>query len=164
MDGNLVTSRKPDDLPAFNREMIALFALRPGGRVGPAGWLGRAPVTNGTPAPPGRDRVSLVHRALYRRSAPRAAGRPRGGFAGRGGTSWPGPRTAMVRAVGPLDGLWAFAGGIGFVLTTPAVWGRALVPVGVLALLSLGLCGLSWWGAWRPARRWRARATWAPGR
>ena len=26
VDGNLVTSRKPDDLPAFNREMIALFA------------------------------------------------------------------------------------------------------------------------------------------
>lgn len=25
-DGNLVTSRKPDDIPAFNREMIALFA------------------------------------------------------------------------------------------------------------------------------------------
>ena len=24
--GNLVTSRKPDDIPAFNREMIALFA------------------------------------------------------------------------------------------------------------------------------------------
>jgi protease I len=25
-DGNLVTSRKPDDIPAFNREMVALFA------------------------------------------------------------------------------------------------------------------------------------------
>ena len=25
-DGQLVTSRKPDDIPAFNREMIALFA------------------------------------------------------------------------------------------------------------------------------------------
>ena len=24
-DNGLVTSRKPDDLPAFNREMIALF-------------------------------------------------------------------------------------------------------------------------------------------
>lgn len=30
-DGNLVTSRKPDDIPAFNREMISLFA-EPGGR------------------------------------------------------------------------------------------------------------------------------------
>jgi protease I len=30
VDGNLVTSRKPDDLPAFNREMIVLFGkLRP---------------------------------------------------------------------------------------------------------------------------------------
>ena len=26
VDGNLVTSRKPDDLPAFNREMVALFS------------------------------------------------------------------------------------------------------------------------------------------
>jgi deglycase len=26
VDANLVTSRKPDDLPAFNREMLALFA------------------------------------------------------------------------------------------------------------------------------------------
>ncbi|MBN9120336.1 MAG: type 1 glutamine amidotransferase [Planctomycetes bacterium] len=29
VDGNLVTSRKPDDIPALNREMIALFARRP---------------------------------------------------------------------------------------------------------------------------------------
>lgn len=29
-DGNLVTSRKPDDIPAFNREMIALFAQSAG--------------------------------------------------------------------------------------------------------------------------------------
>jgi protease I len=26
VDGNLVTSRNPDDIPAFNREMIKLFA------------------------------------------------------------------------------------------------------------------------------------------
>jgi deglycase len=26
VDGNLVTSRKPDDIPAFNREMIGLFS------------------------------------------------------------------------------------------------------------------------------------------
>jgi hypothetical protein len=25
VDGHLVTSRKPDDLPAFNREMVKLF-------------------------------------------------------------------------------------------------------------------------------------------
>jgi protease I len=28
-DGNLVSSRKPDDIPAFNREMLALFAHSP---------------------------------------------------------------------------------------------------------------------------------------
>ena len=28
VDGNLVTSRKPDDLPAFNREMLALLGKR----------------------------------------------------------------------------------------------------------------------------------------
>jgi len=26
VDGNLVTSRRPDDLPAFNRELTELFA------------------------------------------------------------------------------------------------------------------------------------------
>ncbi|WP_345821930.1 type 1 glutamine amidotransferase domain-containing protein [Methylobacterium fujisawaense] len=31
VDGNLVTSRKPDDLPAFNRAVIALFADARGG-------------------------------------------------------------------------------------------------------------------------------------
>jgi protease I len=31
VDGNLVSSRKPDDIPAFNREMIALFSQVPGG-------------------------------------------------------------------------------------------------------------------------------------
>ncbi len=31
VDGNLVSSRKPDDLPAFNREMIALFSKVPAG-------------------------------------------------------------------------------------------------------------------------------------
>ena len=29
VDGNLVTSRQPSDIPAFNREMIALFAKAP---------------------------------------------------------------------------------------------------------------------------------------
>ena len=27
IDGNLVSSRKPDDIPAFNRAMIDLFAM-----------------------------------------------------------------------------------------------------------------------------------------
>jgi protease I len=29
VDGNLVTARKPDDIPAFNREMLAMFARSP---------------------------------------------------------------------------------------------------------------------------------------
>jgi protease I len=29
VDGNLVTSRKPDDIPAFNEKMLALFAEQP---------------------------------------------------------------------------------------------------------------------------------------
>ena len=32
VDGNLVSSRKPDDIPAFNREMINLFASFESGR------------------------------------------------------------------------------------------------------------------------------------
>jgi len=36
VDGNLVTSRKPNDIPAFNREMIELFA-RMRGRAMPTG-------------------------------------------------------------------------------------------------------------------------------
>jgi protease I len=31
VDGNLVTSRKPDDLPAFNREFIKLLSAQSGG-------------------------------------------------------------------------------------------------------------------------------------
>jgi protease I len=33
VDGNLVTSRKPDDIPAFNREMIALLGRTRGGQT-----------------------------------------------------------------------------------------------------------------------------------
>jgi protease I len=31
VDGNLVTSRNPDDLPAFNQELVELFARAPVG-------------------------------------------------------------------------------------------------------------------------------------
>jgi CysZ protein len=54
--------------------------------------------------------------------------------------------------LGVLDGLRAFAGGVVFIVSTPSVWGWSLVPVGFMALLSLGLCGLSWWGAWEASR------------
>src|SRR5262249_26459030 len=33
VDGNLVSSRKPDDIPAFNREMLKLFAHQKGARA-----------------------------------------------------------------------------------------------------------------------------------
>jgi CysZ protein len=46
-----------------------------------------------------------------------------------------------------LEGLEAFVGGIGFVITTPRVWGHALVPVGMLLLLLCGLSGLALWGS-----------------
>lgn len=67
-------------------------------------------------------------------------------------------------ALGPLEGLRAFVGGIGFVLSTPAVWGWALVPVGFLVVLSVGLCGLAWWGAWEGSKALVGEAnlsTWA---
>ena len=65
----------------------------------------------------------------------------------------PGPVNPDDREpIGALGGLRAFFGGIGFVLTTPAVWGWSLVPVGFMALLSVGLCGLSWWGAWEASK------------
>jgi CysZ protein len=54
--------------------------------------------------------------------------------------------------VGALGGLNAFVGGIGFIVSTPAVWGWSLVPLGFIALLSVGLCGLSWWGAWEASK------------
>ena len=31
VDGNIVTSRNPDDLPAFNQELVELFARAPVG-------------------------------------------------------------------------------------------------------------------------------------
>jgi len=37
VDGNLVTSRKPDDIQAFSREMIALFRRRHGDQAQQAG-------------------------------------------------------------------------------------------------------------------------------
>jgi CysZ protein len=53
------------------------------------------------------------------------------------------------RSLGALDGLGAFAGGVGFVLTTPRVWGYALVPVGMMLLLTCGLGVAGVWGAGR---------------
>jgi CysZ protein len=55
-------------------------------------------------------------------------------------------------AGGVLGGLNAFFGGIGFIVSTPAVWGWSFVPLGFMAILSIGVCGLSWWGAWEASK------------
>ncbi len=51
-------------------------------------------------------------------------------------------------ALGAGDGLGAFLGGVGFVVTTPGVWLYALVPVTVLLLLACGGCVGGAVGAW----------------
>jgi CysZ protein len=52
-------------------------------------------------------------------------------------------------AVSVRDGLGAVASGIRFIVTTPSVWGYALVPIGLVAVLSCGLGLLGSWGARR---------------
>lgn len=55
-------------------------------------------------------------------------------------------------APGVRAGARAFVGGVAFVVSTPAVWGWSLVPIGFMAVLSVGMCGLSWWGAWEASK------------
>lgn len=54
--------------------------------------------------------------------------------------------------LGVGDGLHAFFGGIGFVLTTPSVWPYAAVPVFMLLLLCCGTAVLGSWGSWELSR------------
>ncbi|HEV3117641.1 MAG TPA: EI24 domain-containing protein [Gemmataceae bacterium] len=49
--------------------------------------------------------------------------------------------------LGAGSGLRAFAGGIAFVISTPGVWGYALVPAAMMLVLACGLGGLGVWGA-----------------
>jgi CysZ protein len=49
-------------------------------------------------------------------------------------------------ALGFLAGVRALFGGLGFVVTTPAAWGWAMIPVAVATLLFGGLGALSIWG------------------
>src|SRR5207302_6051399 len=49
--------------------------------------------------------------------------------------------------LGAGSGLRAFAGGITFVISTPAVWGYALVPAARMLVLACGRGGLGVWGA-----------------
>lgn len=57
-------------------------------------------------------------------------------------------RSSVRGRVTLVSGLQAFAGGIGFVLATPRVWGYAMVPVGMFVLLFCGLMGLGIWGSY----------------
>jgi CysZ protein len=52
-------------------------------------------------------------------------------------------------ALGVGDGIHAVAGGAGFIITTPRVWGYALVPAGIALVLTVGLSVLGVWGAAR---------------
>lgn len=56
-------------------------------------------------------------------------------------------RSTVPGKVTPRSGLEAFVGGIGFVVSTPRVWGPALVPVTMFLLLFCGLLGLALWGS-----------------
>src|SRR3954452_18353436 len=53
--------------------------------------------------------------------------------------------------LGPFDGLGAFLGGIGFIITSPRAWGYAAVPITVAVLLACGLTCLGWFGAFKSA-------------
>jgi CysZ protein len=60
------------------------------------------------------------------------------------------PRKSLGKSpekVGLIGGLEAFGSGIGFIITTPRVWGYALVPMTMLLLLSCGLTGVGVWGS-----------------
>src|SRR5262245_14449925 len=70
------------------------------------------------------------------------------------------PQYGQRKSIGFMGGLRAFYGGIGFVVTTPAVWGWSLVPIGFMALLSSVLCGLLWWGAWEASKAMVGESTW----
>ncbi|HWG45759.1 MAG TPA: EI24 domain-containing protein [Gemmataceae bacterium] len=49
--------------------------------------------------------------------------------------------------IGLFSGIEAFGRGIAFVVSTPRVWGYAMVPTTILLLLSCGLTGLAIWGS-----------------
>lgn len=55
------------------------------------------------------------------------------------------PQVTRRRALGV--GLRSFTGGLGFIAKNPEHWPLALVPIGVMAALSLGLSALGWFGS-----------------
>src|SRR5262249_35391436 len=53
-------------------------------------------------------------------------------------------RSSQLTTLRAID---AFTGGIGFVVTTPRIWGYAIVPAVMLAVLSVAFIALGIWGA-----------------
>jgi CysZ protein len=56
------------------------------------------------------------------------------------------PGRYLRRIAGPAEGMRAFLGGIGFVFTTPSVWGYALVPALMALVLLVGFVISGGWG------------------
>jgi uncharacterized protein involved in cysteine biosynthesis len=57
-----------------------------------------------------------------------------------------GRRPGLSRSLGFFDGLRAFFGGIGFIVTRPSMWGWAAIPAVVATLLFGGTGALAIWG------------------
>lgn len=54
---------------------------------------------------------------------------------------------ARKKALGMSEGMSAFAGGIGFIVSSPSVWGYAVVPALMMLLLATIFSALGLWGA-----------------
>lgn len=88
-------------------------------------------------------------------------------------------RARAAESLGFFDGVRAFFGGIGFIVTRPPVWGWALVPVVVATALFVALVAVALWGGaalgeallpaaggsgWAVAGHWLIRVVaWAAG-
>ncbi len=69
------------------------------------------------------------------------------------------PGATSKKHLGFLDGVSAFFGGVGFVVSRPAVWGWALIPTAVATAIFVGLGALAVWGGMTLAER----MLWDPG-
>lgn len=63
------------------------------------------------------------------------------------------PRPRSAARIGFFDGVTALFGGLGFIVTTPRMWGWALIPTVVASGLFVGLGGLGVWGGASLAER-----------
>jgi CysZ protein len=72
---------------------------------------------------------------------------------------WPESSASSKKRLGFFDGVGSFFGGVGFVVGRPSMWGWAIIPVLVAAVLFFGLGALAIWGGTNLARH----ALWDPG-